>query len=119
MKDNLEEIKQLGYRVVAVSQQYGYIVRKDGKFLEYGLAKYTSNGGIYFTYAYKPSRTQGSGAVQGEEDVYNFGYKEFSNKMIDKMMDFPRVYGKVERYNDFREFCKCKSRHCGLLKRYC
>lgn len=44
MKNRLEEIKKLGYRVIAINQLHGYIVRKDGKFLSYQLAKYTSEG---------------------------------------------------------------------------
>nr|DAH35190.1 MAG TPA: GTP Cyclohydrolase I [Bacteriophage sp.] len=101
MKDNLEEIKKLGYRVISLTQTYGYILRKDGKFLSYSLARYSYEGGINFTYNYKPSRSQGMGSVQGD---YDFGYHEFSNEMIDKMMDHPKLYGKVEHYKDFNEY---------------
>lgn len=41
MKDNLEKIKKLGYRVISLTQTYGYILRKDGKFLSYSLARYS------------------------------------------------------------------------------
>lgn len=103
MKDNLEEIKKLGYRVISLTQTYGYILRKDGKFLSYSLARYSYEGGINFTYNYKPSRSQGMGSIQGN---YEFGYHEFSNEMIDKMMEHPKLYGKVEHYKDFNEYCQ-------------
>lgn len=118
MKDNLETIKNLGYRVIAINQLHGYIVRKDGKFLSYCLGKYPSNGGIYFTYNYKPSRTEGKGAIQGGENVYNFGYNEFSNEMIDQMMDHPKLYGKVQHYKDFKEYCQRESTFCEALKKF-
>lgn len=102
MKDNLEKIKKLGYRVISLTQTYGYILRKDGKFLSYSLARYSYEGGINFTYNYKPSRSHGMGSVQGDHE---FGYHEFSNEMIDKMMDHPKLYGKVEHYKDFNEYC--------------
>lgn len=101
MKDNLEEIKKLGYRVISLTQTYGYILRKDGKFLSYILARYSYEGGIKFIYNYKSSRSQGMGSVQGDHE---FGYHEFSNEMIDKMMDHPKLYGKVEHYKDFNEY---------------
>lgn len=101
MKDNLEEIKKLGYRVISLTQTYGYILRKDGKFLSYSLARYSHEGGINFIYNYKPSRIQGMGSIQGGPE---FGYHEFSNEMIDKMMDRPKLYGKVEHYKDFNEY---------------
>lgn len=101
MKDNLEEIKKLGYRVISLTQMYGYILRKDGKFLSYSLARYSYEGGINFTYNYKPSRSQGTGSIQGGPE---FGYHEFSNEMLDKMMDHPKLYGKVEHYKDFNEY---------------
>lgn len=104
MKDNLEEIKKLGYRVISLTQTYGYILRKDGKFLSYQLAKYTSEGGISLTYQYVPSRTHGSGAIQGGESGYNFGFTEFSKEMLNDMMDHPKLYGKVEHYKDFNEY---------------
>lgn len=44
MKDNLENIKKLGYRVISLTQTYGYILRKDGKFLSYSLARYSYEG---------------------------------------------------------------------------
>lgn len=106
MKGKLEKIKELGYRVIAISQLYGFIVRKDGKFLSYNLAKYTSEGGVCLSYKYKYSRTHGTGAIQGGEDGYNLGFTEFSNKMLDDMMDHPKLYGKVEHYKNFNEFCK-------------
>lgn len=101
MKDNLENIKKLGYRVISLTQTYGYILRKDGKFLSYSLARYSYEGGINFTYKYKPSRSQGMGSMQGGPE---FGYHEFSNEMLDKMMDHPKLYGKVEHYKDFNEY---------------
>lgn len=104
MKNRLEEIKKLGYRVIAINQLHGYIVRKDGKFLSYQLAKYTSEGGISLTYQYVPSRTHGSGAIQGGESGYNFGFTEFSKEMLNDMMDHPKLYGKVEHYKDFNEY---------------
>lgn len=103
MKDNLEKIKKLGYRVISLTQTYGYILRKDGKFLSYILSIYSYEGGIKFIYNYKPSRSQGMGSVQGDHE---FGYHEFSNEMIDKMMDHPKLYGKVEHYKDFNEYCQ-------------
>ena len=72
MKNRLEEIKELGYRGIAIKQTNGYIVRKDGKFLYYQLARYTSEGGISLTYNYKPSAKHGKGAIQGGESGYNF-----------------------------------------------
>ena len=110
MKDNLEEIKKLGYRVISLTQMYGYILRKDGKFLSYSLARYSYDGGINFTYNYKPSRSQGTGSAQG---YHEFGYHEFSNEMIDKMMDHPKLYGKVEHYKDFNEY---RQLNAGLTK---
>lgn len=101
MKDNLEKIKKLGYRVISLTQTYGYILRKDGKFLSYILARYSYEGGIKFIYNYKPSRSQGMGSVQRDHE---FGYHEFSNEMLDKMMDHPKLYGKVEHYKDFNEY---------------
>lgn len=118
MKDNLEVIKRLGYRVVAINQLYGYIVRKDGKFLYYNLARYTSVGGISLTYIYKPSSTSGYGSMQGGESGYNFGFTEFSNEMLDDMMDSPKLYGNVKHYKDFSEFCQRESRFCKALKKY-
>lgn len=110
MKDNLEKIKKLGYRVISLTQTYGYILRKDGKFLSYSLARYTYEGGICITYNYKPSRSQGSGSVQGD---YEFGYHEFTKEMLDKMMDHPKLYGKVEHYKDFNEY---RQLNAGLTK---
>lgn len=115
MKDNLEKIKELGYKVVAVNQMYGYIVREDGKFISYSMAGYSSNGGICFTYRYKPSRLEGTGAVQGD---YDFGYCQFSKNMIDKMMDRPKLYGVVERYKDFVDFCRYEVRFNSSLRKY-
>lgn len=115
LKDNLEKIKELGYKVVAVNQIYGYIVREDGKFISYSMAKYSSKGGIYFTYRYKPSRMQGTGAVQGD---YDFGYNEFSKEMIDKMMDRPKLYGVVEHYRDFVDFCQHEVKFNSSLRKY-
>ena len=80
MKNRLEEIKKLGYRVIAINQLYGYIVRKDGKFLYYQLAKYTSEGGISLTYQYVPSRTHGSGSIQCGESGYNFDLQSLVKK---------------------------------------
>lgn len=117
MKDRLEEIKGLGYRVVAINQLYGYIVREDGKFLSYSLAKYTTTGGISLSYKYKPSRAQGSGSIQGGESGYNFGFTEFSNELLDNMIDHPRLYGKVEHYKDFKEYCR-ESRLYGILAKF-
>lgn len=113
MKNRLEEIKKLGYRVIAINQLHGYIVRKDGKFLSYQLAKYTSEGGISLTYKYVPSRTHGSGAIQGGESGYNFGFTEFSKEMLNDMMDHPKLYGKVEHYKDFNEY---RQLNAGLTK---
>ena len=109
MKDRLEAIKGLGYRVVAINRLYGYIVRKDGKFLSYSLAKYTTNGGICLPYKYRPSRMHGTGSIQGGESGYNFGFTEFSNELLDNMIDHPRLYGKVEHYKDFKEYCQRES----------
>lgn len=118
MKDNLEKIKRLGYRVVAVSQKYGCIVRKDGKFLSYSLAPWTTDGGICLAYDYKPSRAHGTGASQGTKDEREFGYCDFTNKMIDRMMDSPRIPGKVERYKDFKEYCQHKVRHFSVFRKF-
>lgn len=114
MKDKLEEIKKLGYRVISLTQTYGYILRKDGKFLSYSLARYSCEGGINFTYNYKPSRSHGMGSVQGD---YDFGYHEFSNEMIDKMMDHPKLYGKVEHYKDFNEYRQLNAGREKVLKK--
>ncbi len=116
MKNNLEKIKRLGYRVVAVDQKYGCIVRKDGKFLSYSLAPWTTDGGICLAYDYKPSRAHGTGASQGTKDSREFGYCDFTNKMIDRMMDSPRIPGKVECYKDFGEYCQ--SRHNSVLRKF-
>ena len=118
MKDRLEEIKKLGYRVIAINQLHGYIVRKDGKFLSYHLAKYTSEGGISLIYNYVHLEKQGSGAIQGGESGYNFGFTEFSKEMLDDMMDCPKLYGNVKHYKDFTEFCKRKSKFYSVLKKY-
>lgn len=118
MKNRLEEIKKLGYRVIAINQLHGYIVRKDGKFLSYQLAKYTSEGGISLTYRYVPSRTHGSGAIQGGESGYNFGFTEFSKEMLDDMMDCPKLYGTVKHYKDFTEFCKRNSKFYRSLEKF-
>ena len=118
MKNRLEEIKKLGYRVIAINQLHGYIVRKDGKFLSYQLAKYTSEGGISLTYQYVPSRTHGSGAIQGGESGYNFGFTEFSKEMLNDMMDCPKLYGNVKHYKDFTEFCKRNSKFYSSLEKF-
>lgn len=118
MKNKLEKIKMLGYRVVAINQLHGYVVRKDGKFLRYCLAKYTSEGGISFSYKYKPSRAHGTGAIQGGESGYNFGFTEFSNELLDDMMDRPKLYGKVERYKNFKDFCKRESIFYSSLEKF-
>lgn len=118
MKNRLEEIKELGYRVIAIKQTYGYIVRKDGKFLSYQLARYTSEGGISLTYNYKPSAKHGAGAIQGGESGYNFGFTEFSKEMLDEMMDYPKLYGKVERYKDFSDYCKRESKRYSYLEKF-
>lgn len=118
MKDNLQKIKRLGYRVIAINRLYGYIVRRDGKFLRYGLAKHTTAGGVYFTYAYVPSRSHGNGAIQGGEEAYNFGNTDFSTEQIDKMMDSPKLYGKVEHYKNFKEFCKREYRYFSALGKF-
>lgn len=110
MKDTLEKIKKLGYRVISLTQTYGYILRKDGKFLSYSLSRYSNEGGICITYNYMPSRSQGCGSVQGGHE---FGYLEFTNEMIDKMMDHPKLYGKVEHYKDFNEY---RQLNAGLTK---
>lgn len=118
MKDILESVKGLGYQVIAINRRYGYIVRNDGKFLAYHMGRYSSKGGICLTYKYKPSVTQGSGTIQGGESAYNFGYTEFNRKMIDEMMEHPKLYGRVEHYKDFREFCKHERRFNSVLGKF-
>lgn len=113
IKNTLEKIKRLGYRVISLTQMYGYILRKDGKFLSYSLARYSHEGGISIIYNHKPSRSQGTGTVQGD---YEFGYHEFTNEMIDKMMDHPKLYGKVEHYKDFYEYCQLNAGKTKALK---
>lgn len=116
MKKCLEIIKELGYKVVSINPKFGYIVREDGRFLEYSKAYFSLKGGICLTYIYKPSRRNGSGAIQNDID---FGQTTFSKQELDKMMDRPKLYGsKVERYKDFKEFCQYESSFFDALKKF-
>ena len=116
MKKCLESIKELGYKVVSINPKFGYIVREDGKFLEYSKAYFSFEGGICLTYKYKPSRRNGSGAIQND---YYFGQTTFSKQELDKMTDRPKLYGsKVERYKDFKEFCQYEARFFDALKKF-